>query len=525
MKKLLIIFLFPVLLSAQADKQQALELPDFIITGTRGIDVPILQKKKPKLIPVLANDFFMPVFSPEDFAPAVLSSPYEKELKLVLPQTKYEGKAVIGIGRYTMPAGEFSLMKNYSGFILNLNAMGSNISNYEPNSGYNNSLISLGGDYFIKGGGDFFNGTKLSFNARYFRNSYKMFASLLPDDERNGHLFGGSASISNNAFKYLSYGIEFDAHHFIFNYLDTKETSFSLGGNAEYKSSAFNLAGKIMFRNESVSNSRVAGDNYSMLTTEGLLKVKPVSGVEAGVGLYMANYNKNDFLMLKGSLQMILNDNVTLFADFSPEVEFLSFYNIVSINRYSDFVPVLFQKKEADLKISLRYEYGKYFDITGGIGYASYDKFVYFQDLIWPGTFNPLTTGAKRFYSYLKMYFHPGPFGRFYGEVNFQDLKDDNSRYIPHQPAVDASLTYGFDFDNGLGFIAMYDIQFSAYTDGLNTDKLPAMHNISVGLSYKVQENFLLKLDLQNITNNRNYYFKGYLEKPFDIVAGVEYRW
>lgn len=71
----------------------------------------------------------------------------------------------------------------------------------------------------------------------------------------------------------------------------------------------------------------------------------------------------------------------------------------------------------------------------------------------------------------------------------------------------------------------MYDLQLSAYTNGLNTDKLPAAHNISVALSYKLQDNLLIKLDLQNISNNRNYYFKGYLEKPFDIVAGVEYRW
>lgn len=525
MKKLILLLLFPVILSAQTDKQQALELPDFIITGTRGIDVPILTKKKPRLIPILTGDFFMPVFSPEEFVPAVLSNPYEKELKLQVPQNNFEGKAAVGIGRYTMPTGEFSLIKNFSGLILNLNALGSNVTNYENNSGYNSSLISFGGDYFIKGGGDFLNGTKLSFDARYFRNSYKMFASLIPGDERNGHLFGGKVSLSNNAFKYLSYYFSLDASRFNFNLFDTGETLMKALANLEFKLSGFNLAGTLIYTNENISNTAFASNDYSMLGTDVEIKVKPVTGIQAGAGIYMADYSGSSFMMPKGNLQMILNDNLTLFADFSPEVEHISFSKIISINRYSSFIPVVFQKKKADLKISLRYEYGKYFDITGGAGIAAYDNFLYFEDIITPGIFDPKTTDANRFYSFIKLNFLPGPLGYFYANALFQSMKDGNSMNIPYQPALDASLVYGYDFQNGFSIKAKYEFQTSVYSDLLNTNELSSVHNLGFGIAYQIQNNLKIKLDLENITGNKNYYFKGYLEKPFDIVAGVEYRW
>jgi hypothetical protein len=525
MKKIIFILLFPIVLFAQNEKQQALELPDFIITGTRGIDVPILQKRKPKLIPVLTNDFFMPVFSPEDFVPAVLTNPYEKEVKPVTPARNYEGKVILGAGRYSLPVGEFSIIKDLSGFILNMNAIGSNITEYVPNAGYNNTLLSLGGDYFIKGGSDFLNGTKFSFDARYFRNSYKMFASASPTDERKTNLFNGSASISNSAYKYFGYNFAFDAQQFNFNFHDIKENKVRGTGSIEYKTSAFNVAVQMDYTHQSINSSMFPDDSYSMLTTEALLKVKPADGIQAGFGAYLANYDNHNFFMPKANIQLVLNDNFSLFAEFSPAIEFLSFSDIITMNRYSDYTSAAFQKKKADMKVSVRYEYGKYFDITGGLGFASYDNFLYFEDNISKGIFNPLRTDAKRFYTFVNLNFHPGPMGYFYGNVTFQSMKNGDDMFIPYQPALDASLVYGYDFDMGLLFRVKLDLQTSIYTDILNSDKLPSFQNLSVTFGYRVLNNLIVKLDLNNVTDSRNYFFKGYREKPFDIVAGVEYRW
>ncbi|MBA4319527.1 MAG: hypothetical protein C0412_14085 [Flavobacterium sp.] len=525
MKKLIFFFLLPLVLFAQGEKQQALELPDFIITGTRGIDVPILQKKKPKLISVLANDFFMPAFSPEDFVPAVLTSPYEKELKIISPYQNYEGKISIGAGRYTLPVGEFNFIKNLSGLILNLNALGSNITQYIPDAGYNNTLLSLGGDYFVNSSSDFLNSTAMSFDLSYFRNSYNMFASPVPSDKRNTNQFNGTVSLSNNAFKYLSYNFSFNAQLFNLNYLSTKETKLGASGSIEYKSQAFNLAAQVSFKNQSIENTIFASDNNSILATDVLLKLKPISGVQTGTGIYVANYNGSTFFMPKANLQMILNDNFTLFAEFSPEIEFLTFSEIISSNRYADFIPAAFQKKKTDFKVSLRYEYGKYFEISGGIGFASYNNFIYFEDDLTAGVFSPKTVDATRIYSFVKLNFHPGPFGYFYGNVILQDMTNDDSKVIPYQPALDANLVYGYDFDMGLSFKAKINYQTSVYSDLLNVSKLPAYQNLAFSISYKIQNSLTVKLDLENLSNNKNYYFKGYLEKPFDIVAGVEYRW
>jgi len=525
MKKIILILLFPLVVFAQNEKQQALELPDFIITGTRGIDVPILQKKKPKLIPVLTGDFFMPVFSPEEFVPAVLTNPYEKDVKLFTPAENLEGKVILGVGRYTLPAGEFSFIKNLSGLILNLNAMGSNTTDYEANSGYNNTVISLGGDYFLKGGGDFFNGTKFSFDGRYFRNEYKMFASANPQDERNSTIFNGRASISNNAYKYLSYGFSFNAQQFEFNYLDTKESTISGAANLEFKTSGFNVAVKMDYTNQKIKNNLFTDDNYSILSSDAVIKLKPGEGMQAGMGIYMANYTDHNFLMPKADLELSFSGNLTLFADFSPAIEFLPFSRIVSINRYTDFIPSVFQKKNADIKVSLRYEYGTYFEITGGAGFASYENFLYFEDNINSGVFTPGAIDAKRYYSFLKLNFYPGPMGYFYGDFTFQSIKDNNDMFVPYQPALDASLVYGYDFEMGILLKASFDFQMSAYADAANTDKLPSFQSLGFSIGYKLLKNLTITLNLDNITNNNNYFFRGYKEKPFDIVAGVDYRW
>lgn len=525
MKKIIFILLIPFVMFAQNEKQQALELPDFIITGTRGIDVPILQKKKPKLIPVLTGDFFMPVFSPEDFVPAVLSTPYVKDLKLTSPALNYEGKVAFGAGRYSLPVGEFNYVKNLSGFILNLNALGSNVTEYVSNAGYNNTVLSLGGDYFITGGGDFFNGTKLSFDVRYFRNSYKMFASGSPQDERNSNILNTMASISNNAYEHLSYSFAFDAQQFNFNLLDAKETKLRGDAFVEFKSSAFNIAANVNYTDQKIKTSPSPEDKYFLLVTDAVVKVRPVEGMQAAFGAYLANYTDHSFFMPKASLQMTLNENFSLFADFSPAIEFLSFSDIISINRYSDFVPAAFQKKKADMKVSLRYEYGKYFEITGGVGFASYDNFLYFEDNIKAGVFTPQTADAKRFYSFVKLNFHPGPMGYLYSDIMFQSMRNGSDKYIPYQPMLDASVVYGYDFDMGLTFKAKFDLQASAYSEIANNSKLPSFQSLSVSLGYKVLNNLTVKLDLDNITDSKNYFFRGYREKPFDIVAGVEYRW
>ncbi len=525
MKKLILFLFLPAIIFGQTENKQSLELPDFIITGTRGVEMPVLQKKKPKLIPVLSNDFFMPLFSPEDFAPEILPAPYQKELKLASPVTTYQGKAAVSLGRYTLPAGEFSFVKDFSGLIMNFNALGSNIGDYVPNAGYNNSLLSLGGDYFVKSSSSFFNGTKFSFNGSYFRNSYKMFASPVPADERNSSIFSEGASLSNNAFEYMSYDFALNAKQSAFNYLDSKETMVNGIGSIEFKSPLFNIVGRMDYKGAALKNNAGYDDYNALLGTTALLKIKPVSGMVASFGVYLANYNSSSFFMPAASLELILNQSLSLFADFSPQVELNSFSDILSVNRYASFQPAVFQRKKGDMKVSLRYEYGRYFEITGGMGFASYANFLYFEDNIFPGVFSPMQTDAKRFYSFFKFTFLPGPFGYFYSDLTFQQVKNDGGNYIPYQPMLDADLVYGYDFDSGLLFKVKLGLQTGAYTDSANNDKLPSFQDLSVSLGYKILSNLTLKLEANNITGSRNYYFNGYREKPFDILAGVEYRW
>jgi outer membrane receptor protein involved in Fe transport len=183
-------------------------------------------------------------------------------------------------------------------------------------------------------------------------------------------------------------------------------------------------------------------------------------------------------------------------------------------------------KVKSELIGTLKYEYDKFFSVGFSGSYAKVDKYLFFYDSSKPAIFSPLTeSNVDDFYIKLDMLFHPAQFGYFHGEVKYQEVKDGSGKFIPYQPKYSSKLIYGYDFEFGLGVKAGYQFAYDIFTDIANTDKLENYQNLSFGISYKLWENLSLTADFQNILNKSNFVWKGYEEKPFDILVGAEYRW
>jgi hypothetical protein len=75
------LFLFHFVSAQQQNPN--VELPDFVITGTDVISVQGAQKIQPEFISTISEQFFKPVFSPEELEVKDLSSPIKGDLNIM----------------------------------------------------------------------------------------------------------------------------------------------------------------------------------------------------------------------------------------------------------------------------------------------------------------------------------------------------------------------------------------------------------------------------------------------------------
>ena len=79
-----------------------------------------------------------------------------------------------------------------------------------------------------------------------------------------------------------------------------------------------------------------------------------------------------------------LNKRISIFGEFSPNTKFNTLQDFRNGNRYYQFNNFvnLFTENKFNLKFAVRYEYEKYFEISGGMGYLNSDNNFYFEDNI-----------------------------------------------------------------------------------------------------------------------------------------------
>ncbi|MCB0753209.1 MAG: TonB-dependent receptor, partial [Ignavibacteriae bacterium] len=126
--------------------------------------------------------------------------------------------------------------------------------------------------------------------------------------------------------------------------------------------------------------------------------------------------------------------------------------------------------------------------------------------------------------AFMNFIFRKGPFGEFYGDVKIQDVTGSNSKDLPYNSPIIANLNYAYSWtDFKLGFNLNY--LSKTFTDRENTNEIPRAFNLGMNLAYEIFQNFDLTLAVQNMFNDKYYYFRNYKAKPVDVIAGFEFRW
>ncbi|MCB0732039.1 MAG: hypothetical protein KDC88_13500 [Ignavibacteriae bacterium] len=529
MKKFLIIFCFAlsILYSQEENRSQSIELPDFVITGKESITLPKIQKSSPDFIPLLSKDFFTPEY------------PNEDQTKVDLPKVETE---VLNIGNYsqtthallrfsagleTWPLGEF-FYNDWSGnFSYNAHLFGKNELEYVDKAGLSLAGADIGAKYFVDHSSDFLPGLEIGFNGNYFYESFNFYGSATPKINRITN--NGFAGLDFNYVSdpFTNFGINFSNSYYQQKDDEIDENIFGTNAYFKLRISDFDFKIEGNFKNQTISALNQNFGNqyyYSSMATLGF-KLYDILNLKGGI--YLSESEGNTFFapVAYGSLKF--NKSISLYGEFAPNTEFKTLRDFRNLNRYyqlNNFVN-LFIENKFNLKAAAKFEYEKYFEISGGVGYINSDNNFYFEDNLQNGFFTIHPEDIEKSYAFINLLFRKGPFGQFYGEIKLQNVSGQNDKYLPYSSTLESQMNYSYDFIGGFGLKLGLLYFGEAYTNYDNTEKIPQSLDFNLSMYYELFRNFNLTLAFENLLNDKYYYFRNYEAKPFDVLAGFEFRW
>ena len=528
MKKLILIsvFISSAIFGQEESQSQSIELPDFVITGKENISIPKIQKQLPDFIPLLSQDFFTPQYPNQEQTTIKLPNPETEIVSIGNYKQKTNALLKFNAGLETFPSGVFYYNDWIGNFTYNAKLFGKNELEYVKKAGVSLAGVGIGTKYFVDHKADFLPGLEIDFNGNYYYDSYNFFGSSTPNISRTTN--NGFADIS---FNYVSDPFNNFGMSFSDSYYEQKDEFDEniFGVNAYYKLrySDFDFRVEGSFKNQSISNiNQNFGNQYyfNSLATVGLT-LYDIIKIKAGI--YLAESEGNTFFspVAYGSLK--LNKSVTLFGEFSPNTEFKTLQNFKTANRYFQInnFPNLFLENKFNLKFAAKFEYEKYFEISAGAGYLNSDNNFYFEDRTADGFFKIFKEDIENTYVFLNFLFRKGPFGEFYAEAKLQNITSENNKDLTYSPNFKSTLHYSYDWNYGYGLNIGLIYFGKAYTDYENNNSIPEAIDLNASFYYELFKNFKLTLALENILNNKYYYFRNYEVKPIDLLLGFEFRW
>ncbi|MGE5402396.1 MAG: TonB-dependent receptor [Ignavibacteriales bacterium] len=543
-KKIVFLLFVPLALLAQDNKQngQSVELPEFVITGVERVSLPTVTKPKASLVSTLSNEFLKPIYSPEDLPIAEISNPVKKEVTFKVKTSDYNGRAILGLGYYRLPDGELSYGQSFEKGVFFGKLFARNDRAYVSNAGNSYSGIDLASSFFTSDTGSFFPGTRFNLGGKYDIRSFNYFASDKPTDSRLINRGRISGSVSNLLMQNFKFGLNLSEDFISLSDNDVNEKLFSSQAFIETGYNGFIINAGIDYKNQNLNKKFIGNAANNFFESNASLKLKPSDDLMLGGGLYYAGTDTSWLFTPQFFFSFKINDEISLLGEFTPHADFKTVNSFVETNRYSNVnVPNVFEKSISNLKLAVKYEFDTYFELEGGVRYTKYKNFAYFRTFT-PfngpevfdnfayattpkGRFDIMQTEANRFGGFVNLLFHLGPFGTFYGDVQLEDFQTPHAKRIPFNPAFTSNLSYSYDFSNGFTAGTKLALKSWSYADIQNKTEVPGFADLSFRLGYEIKHNFDIFSEVSNLFNRNNYYWYGYVEKPFDILFGIDYRW
>ncbi len=525
-KNLIFILIFTINLYSQTD-QQSIELPDFVITGKQNIDVQIAQKPKAELISITSKEFFTPQYSTEELPIFFQSLPIQNLPNIKLSQDYFTGKLNIMLGKYSIPLGELFLTKSFENYLLNVKVWGSNIKEYVPFAGYNNSGVNVNNDFFVSTKSDFLPGSKIKIDGTFQRDSYNFFGALNPNEKRDTKNFIANFSFINNYINYFHFGFDIAGDVLNISSNELKEIKINTNVFSELSISKFIIGGKLNFIKQNLNDNILKERTYNYFDSKVFFKTNPFDFINIEAGLNYNSNSKSNFFAPYAFGELKVNNNLSVSALFNPHIEMMLMKDFQKINLYSNLnIDNAFVKHINDLTLAINYEVKKIFSASVETNIALYDNYIFYLE---NSTNKKYDIFSKNDVSKISVtsnfYLYDNHYGNLFGEFSFRKIQDQNNKQIPFEPTWNLNLNYSYNFDFDFSINLGYTLLANYYSDLLNNQRINDYSNFSLGFSYEIMNGLKMKLDFQNILNKSNFVWQYYKEKNFDYLAGIEYRW
>ncbi len=514
---------------AQDDRagNPAVELPEFVITGSDAVNVMKAKKIEPDLIPVINQQFLKPEQPTEDLPVSELSDPFREEFKLLDSLNYFTGKLEAGAGIYELPKINISLSSPFSNGIFQVTAKGKNRRAYVENSERYDFSTGLDVFYQLESESPIFNGTKFQFHGDYGRTAYKLFAANDPFIKRNLNKGNISLRIENLLEDKFNYALSFsdDIHSLQDNIYS--ENFLKFGGMIRANLSSINFGVNTWYNVQMLKNELV------LKNTSDLFSIRPFIGFnfsdyfKTSIGVNYNNFKDQSKFYPYLFSGFRFNDQISAYLEYSPHAEMLSNGYFLDMNPYfsiNDFINLVHEKKNM-FQLAAKYEYGKYYEINAGVKYFSSDASPFFYSSPSIGRFSVGSIASKSYTGFVNLLFHLGPYGYLYSSVELNETKSDNGNILPYHPAINSLITYGYNFDSKLESRLTLSYLSKQYADIPNTISLNPFIDLKLDFTYKISHEFNLTFELNNLLNKNNYKWIRYKEPPLDLVAGLIFRW
>lgn len=522
---LTILFLSTSFIFSQQDP--SVELPDFVIIGKDVISVRNVDKIKPDYISTVSDEFLKPTYKPDHLEYAEISNPVEAELSLLDSADYKKGFVELKAGLYQIPAGEVNYTFPFNGGMLHGFVRGLNQRAYVDNSDKQYLEGALDFAYTIPTNSTALPGTKFSINGDHSKNIFKFFGSIDPQRERNLNIGNISAGIQNLYSKEFVFDLNAGGDFTYMNDENFNESIFYTNFFGRLKLSNLSIGVKGAYQHQNLTNDSLSNSNtdgYYFRPTASLEIFNKVM-LEGGFTFSASQGEKLNGLY--AALSAEVAKNLTVYGEYSPIGENINAGKFVRHNFYYDQQNLqrVFLKKKNKLRATLKYEFDKYYQLDGGIEFFDADNLPYFSNRDSSGFFEVLTSDAVSWDFFLNMLYHLGPYGYFYGSVNYLNVEDPDSRKIPYYPGLKASLIYGYHFSPSWRGEASLRYLSDRYADVENTEerKLQSIFNLGLKITYLMQSNFGVFFEINNILNTERALWEGYQEKPLDALLGINF--
>jgi hypothetical protein len=532
MKKILIFFIvIPFICFAQDEKKQDqnVELPDFVITGTEAVSVEKAQKMEPDFGSTISEEFLKPIFSGEQLELRNFVNPIKENISLKDSVQYMNGRFNAGIGSLSMPEADILVTAPFNGGIFEWFAMTDNRMAYISNSDKYNLGGGLNLSLFTKNDSSFLPGTEIKFHGNYDLSSYKFYGSDVNPAQRRT-LNGGDVSLNVNNYldDYFVFASSIENE---FNSL--KNESFSenflqLKGYGKLTLSAFNLSCDLILKKQFLTNNTINASQNSFV------------GIAPKIGLNISETFKTEFGMNYSqsmgnmsftpyiSAALKLDNSISFFGEYSPHADLLSASSFLHQNPYINSLTLYnaYVRYDNSIKLAVKYEYEKYFQINGGFKVLSSAEMPYYKSSNVSGKFDVASDNARILSAFADMLFHMGPLGYFYGNVEFSSTDDTAGYSLPYVPGTSASLIYGYNFSNiKLNSEIKLNYTSGVYTDIPNLIKLKNNLDLGLKFAYQYKPMFIFTLEFSNLLFQDNYKWAAYKEMPFNVTAGISLIW